>query len=239
MASESLTVSEVGILLALMAEAREVSNPELQAGYGLKLDGASRRKLNDLKLVESEKQGRAFVHLLADGGWARCRDELAAPRPNGGHKVLYALLASLNRYLDRENLALADIFQPASLPGNPASLPGNEAVSVKEATPANGTASGHEPASPTAPTADLEQRIRDAYRQLAGRPGDWVSLTTLRPLLAGTTKADVDAALLMLERQRQVTIAPQENQKALTQEDRAAALMIGGQGNHMLAIEDV
>jgi hypothetical protein len=230
MASESLTVSEVGILLALMAEAREVSNPELQAGYGLRLDGASRRKLNDLKLVESEKQGRAFVHLLADGGWARCREELAAPRPNGGHKVLYALLASLNRYLDREGLALADIFQPQTAPAK---------ASANESVAANVIAPGNDVAPPATPVADIEQRIRDAYRHLAGRPGDWVSLTTLRPLLTGTTKAEVDAGLRHLERSPRVTIAPEENQKALTSADRAAALTIGGQSNHLLAIEDV
>ena len=58
--------------------ARKLSNAELEALIGIRLEGKERRKLNDLKLVESEKPGRRFVHELSDAGWRWCAEELAA-----------------------------------------------------------------------------------------------------------------------------------------------------------------
>ncbi|WP_207386966.1 hypothetical protein [Frankia sp. Cppng1_Ct_nod] len=223
MPSETLTSSEVGILLALMAEATEVSNPELKNAYGLTLDGASRKKLNDLKLVESRRAGRPFLHELTDSGWARCRAELSAPRPKrGGVAVgaLYAVLAGVNRYLEQEGLVPADVFRPA----------GESPPEAESATPAPPAT---DPGGP-----DLEARIRDAYQQLAKHPGSWVSLARLRPLLGDAEQADVDAALRRMDRGPRVSLIPEENQKTLAGRDRAAAVNIGGQDNHLLAIED-
>ena len=65
-------------MFALLAEAREVSNPELAERLGFRLDGKERRVLNDLKLVISEKHGRAYSHQLTDAGWRWCNEELSA-----------------------------------------------------------------------------------------------------------------------------------------------------------------
>lgn len=115
MPAQSLTLKERAVLLALLAEARPLTNTELQESAGLRLDGASRLKLNDLKLVTSVKEGRSFVHEITDDGAAWCADELTAERPErsgAGGGALYAILAGLQRYLQRTGQALADLFQP-------------------------------------------------------------------------------------------------------------------------------
>jgi hypothetical protein len=114
--AQSLTTKERAVLLALLAEARPVTNAELRAAASLGLDGASRRKLNDLKLVTSEKVGRSFVHELTDDGWAWCAKELGAERPERAGSMggaLYAVLAGLQRYLQRTGHLLSELFQPA------------------------------------------------------------------------------------------------------------------------------
>lgn len=89
MLEKKLTSSQTAILLVLMAEAREISNPELKNLYGVTLVNPDLTTLNDLKLVESWKQGRAFAHVLTDSGWAYAaalfREGMEAPgvRPGG------------------------------------------------------------------------------------------------------------------------------------------------------------
>jgi hypothetical protein len=113
--ADALRLSEISVLLALMAEAREVSNVDLAERYGFTLTGESRTRLNDRKLVASRRVGRSYVHELTDAGWVRCHDELSGPCPPragtaGG--ALYALLRGLDRYLGRSQLSLADVFRP-------------------------------------------------------------------------------------------------------------------------------
>ena len=86
------------------------------------------------------------------------------------------------------------------------------------------------------PPACVEERIRAAYDVLATRPGGWVSLTRLRAEL-DAPRADVDAALVALHRTPGVSVIPEENQKTLTAEDRAAAVVIGDRPKHLIAIE--
>jgi hypothetical protein len=245
MSHETLTGSEVAILLALMAEATAVSNPDLKNAYGLTLDGPSRRKLNDLKLVESRRVGRPFIHELTENGWGRCREELSAPCPRrGGAAVgaLYAVLAGLNRYLEQEDLVPADVFRPRhqAPPEAPAAPPETRSPLPDPVSDAP-VPDAPLPDRPTAESSGsgLETRIRAAYRQLAERPGSVVSLARLRPLLGAAAPADVDAVLRRMDRGQGVSIMPEENQKTLTSRDRAAAVTIGGQDNHLLVIEDV
>lgn len=83
----------------------------------------------------------------------------------------------------------------------------------------------------------VEDRIRSGYAELAPRPGAWVSLSALRARLGDVAKADVDAALRALHRTPAVSLIPEENQKALTDADRAAAVEIGDQHKHLISIE--
>ncbi|MCE7001773.1 hypothetical protein LWC34_02800 [Kibdelosporangium philippinense] len=83
---------------------------------------------------------------------------------------------------------------------------------------------------------DLEGLIRDAYERLAARPKAWVRLADLRPLLGNVPRDAVDETLRNMDSDGDVTIIPDADQKNLTVEDRAAALRIGNEDNHQLAI---
>jgi hypothetical protein len=85
--------------------------------------------------------------------------------------------------------------------------------------------------------ATIEDRIRHAYASLTPRPGGWVSLTRLRTELADTPRAEFDAALRTLFRAPGVSLIPEENQKVLTAADRHAAVVIGDENKHLIAIE--
>jgi len=109
---DELSARERAALFALLAAARKLSNSELEAQIGMRLEGRERRKLNDLKLVESEKPGREFVHELSDAGWRWCADELAAGLTGRGtilERSLYLTLGMFERYTTAARLTLADV----------------------------------------------------------------------------------------------------------------------------------
>jgi hypothetical protein len=202
---DRLGIKERAVLLALMAEAKEVSNSDLKQRVGFTLDGAPRRKLNDLKLVYSHKPKRTFAHELTDDGWAWCATELSRERPpraGSAGGALYAVLAGLGRFLKRADLKLSDVFQ-------------SDATLVQQ------------------PEIDIETRIRAAYRKLAKERGEWVSLTKLRPLLGNTSRAEVDTALQRMNRDPRVNLVPDSNQKTLTDQDRESAIRVGGEYKHL------
>lgn len=63
-----LSPRERQVLSALLAAEGPVSNASLAASAGIRLMGAERRRLNDLRLVTSVKRGRGFVHELSPAG---------------------------------------------------------------------------------------------------------------------------------------------------------------------------
>lgn len=216
--TDRLGHKETAAMFTLMVLGREVPNQELEEVVGFTLTGKERRGLNELGYVESDQTGKnnSFVHVLTDSGWAWCEKELAAggpPPPRGQSTLasaLYVLLGGLNEYLERENLRLFQLFRLAEVP------------------PA--------PADEAAPTGNLEDRIRVAYRELVKEPRGWVGLVDLRPKL-GAPAAEVDAVLKELSRLGKVHLVPEDNRKALTAADHEAAIRIGGEDNHLLSIE--
>src|SRR5487761_1561476 len=157
---------ERAVLFALLAAARKLSNRELEAQIGMRLRGKERRKLNDLKLVESEKPGRWFVHELSDAGWRWCAEELAAGaagRPTSLERSLYLLLGMFGRYMTAARLSLADV---ASL-----DLKVRPAGRHKRRDTAEGD-------------GDLGARVAAAYQAVAAGPGEFVRLRELRERLA-------------------------------------------------------
>ncbi|MET0702307.1 MAG: hypothetical protein ABWY93_21855, partial [Mycobacterium sp.] len=60
----------------------------------------------------------------------------------------------------------------------------------------------------------------------------------LRAELPEVTRPELDAALTRMYRTPGVSLIPEENQKTLTAEDRAAAVEIGDQAKHLIAIEN-
>jgi hypothetical protein len=205
--NDRLTNQDVSALLTLMSVAREVSNTELEELTGIRITGDVRRRLNDQGLVRSTREGnKPYLHDLTDKGWVRCRYELTAERPaRPGYfgYAFFAVLKGLDRFLDRENRALADVFHPAF-----------------------------------GDSQDLESRIRLAYRKLAPQAGEWVHLSDLRPLLNGASRDDVDGVLKAMSKSKQATLTPDPDRKSVTAEDRAAAVRIGGDDNHLIAIEE-
>jgi hypothetical protein len=109
---DELSARERAVLFTLLSQARKLSNGELEALIGIRLEGSERRKLNDLKLVESEKPGRSFVHELSDAGWQWCADELAAGpfgRASSLERSHYLLLRVFDRYMNAARLSLAEL----------------------------------------------------------------------------------------------------------------------------------
>lgn len=80
-------------------------------------------------------------------------------------------------------------------------------------------------------------QITATYKQLVNRPNGWVCLTDLRPALTHIDRAELDQALKTMFRSQVANLVPEHNQKALTGEDRAAALRLGGEWKHLLSIE--
>ncbi|WFF08035.1 hypothetical protein O7622_05530 [Micromonospora sp. WMMD1076] len=211
MAGDDLTASESAILVVLMAEAREVLNTELRDRYGLDVRKPQRDKLTRLHYVASRKSGSTYALQLDDKGWVRMQSDLDFTLR--GASALGAALTALQAHLRDRVLArsgcatLAELFALTDV-----------------------RAPAAEPAGP------LEARVVAAYRALADEPGAWVSLRRLRPFFADVPRDDLDEALRRLSRSEGVTIAPESNQKTLTEADVAAALRLGGQENHLLAI---
>lgn len=198
-----LGIKQRAALITLMAEAREVSNNELEDLAGFRLDGEERRVLNDLGLVASvrERNNRPYRHELTDAGWAWCTTELTSatpPRAQSAGGALYALLGGLARFLERSGLRLSEVFEAGELA--------------------------------------IDRRVRAVYAKLAPEPRAWVGLSALRDALNGESRGEVDQALRRLNRAADVNIIPESNQKVLTQDDRDAAVRIGGEDRHLIAI---
>jgi hypothetical protein len=208
MQPNEFSVKERAALFALLAEARQLSNLELEERVGFRLDGKERRRLNSLKLVTSTMPGRAYVHDLTDAGWRWCADELSAGpggRGSSMERALYAILGGLRRYLEQTDQILADIFSET------------QAVSQSAGV-------------------DVESRIRVEYEELAKEPGEFVQLLDLRLKLPNISRPDLDSALDRMYQGQQINLVAQANQETLSDADRESALLIGGSRKHMISI---
>lgn len=199
MSEDRLTLTERCVLLVLMAEAREMTNAELYAVAGVKLEGRYRRRLNDLGLVDSVQLNRSFVHELTDRGAVWCGAELTRERPArsgpaGG--ALYAVLAALRRYLDEAGLSPADLFRP-----------------------------------------DVAGQVESAYTAVSKGGGGPVRLAVLRDRLDGLPRGEFDRGVELLSRRPGVHVRAEADQKTLTDEDRDAAVVLGGTPRHLLTME--
>ncbi|MFW0792173.1 MarR family transcriptional regulator [Gordonia sp. CPCC 205515] len=84
----------------------------------------------------------------------------------------------------------------------------------------------------------IDERIRTAYAALASRPGAWVSVSALRDALSDVDTATLDETLVELQRTPGVSLIPQEDRALLTDDERAAAVIVGTQTCHLFAIEE-
>jgi hypothetical protein len=87
-------------------------------------------------------------------------------------------------------------------------------------------------------TDTLEDLIRRAYGELSSRPQEWVRLAQLRPKLNGADKSEVDEELLEMIKTGLVHLSPDSDRRNLTEADHAAAIRIGKEDKHLVAIEE-
>ncbi|EON33145.1 hypothetical protein GTC6_08999 [Gordonia terrae C-6] len=218
-----LTPIQSAALFVLLAESRELSNPELKE-FGPALDKQARDHLNALGLVDSRIGARrAWFHTLTDRGWAWCAAELVSEPPKRSTaptKAMYSVLAGLARYLDDEDLRLHEVF------GRPRRANHEETV----------TRIASEPVSLT---VDPRDQIAAAYHARAAAAGDFVLVTDLRADLPGISDEIFDTTMVEFQREPGVSLIPQEDQALLTPADRAAAVVVGTQPCHLFAIEEI
>ncbi|MGC4851567.1 hypothetical protein ACLQ3F_30420 [Micromonospora sp. DT15] len=225
-----LTPNQINALVVLMVEARRLTNVELKELAGFTLTGKDNTKLVDLGLVDTDRTHRPFAHELTEQGWRVARQlHTAAPPKAGGSttRSLFVVLSNLHRSLDRLRVSHGDFFKQTGA-----------TATVNEPRPEAPAPTVRATVAPAAPVsaAEVEALVRSAYRDLATAPGAWVGLADVRDRLADTDRAALDAALRAMVGREDVRIIPVANTKSLTARDRAAAVRIGNEDNHALAI---
>jgi DNA-binding PadR family transcriptional regulator len=88
------------------------------------------------------------------------------------------------------------------------------------------------------PEGNLETMIRRVYEELSSKPQEWVRLALLRPKLNGAARDEVDQTLLGMMKTGLVHLAPDSDRRGLTDADHAAAIRIGKEDKHFVAIEE-
>ena len=198
---------ERAALFVLALESRPIPNPELVHDYGIELRPQRRDRLNTAKLVQTTHEGRRYVHEITPTGIDWVERELADVEAPSRSGPEARVMFGVLRKVIA-HLATLNI----------------KLIDILR------------PAGEPAP-ADLESLIRGAYWELATRPQDWVRLAKLRPKLDGADRSEVDDTLFSMTKTGLVHLAPYANRRALTDDDRDAAIRINGEENHVLAIE--
>ncbi|NUT36744.1 MAG: hypothetical protein HOV79_27125 [Hamadaea sp.] len=202
----SLTPTQLQALVVLMAEAREVNNKELKELAGFALTGKDLTKLVQLGLVETVRKPLPFTHSLTDKGWRVVREIHTAPAPRGAGSAVKSLL-----------VLLANVHRSLDrLQVSHAEFFKHHAVRQEQ--------------------PDVESAVRSTYHGLAKKPGAWVDLADLRESLPGVERAELDETLRAMARMDGVRVIPIADVKNLDARDRKAAVSIGGQDSHVIAI---
>ena len=206
--TDRLGHKQTAAMFALLALGREVTNNELKEFAGFTLTGAERTDLNRREYVESNTDKAPHRHKLTEHGREWCLDELAEGRP------------------------------PAPKPRTVLAIPlyavlGEFARYLKQG---NASLTDVFPSGEELTEEEVERRIRGAYAELARSPRAWVGLVDLRPRI-GAPAEQVDAVLKKLSRTGKAHLVPEANRKALTEEAHRAAVRVGGEDNHLIAIE--
>ncbi|MEV0895662.1 hypothetical protein [Actinoplanes sp. NPDC049802] len=195
-------------LVALMVRAERTSNPDLKKRYRVEITKAAREELAGRRLISWEKGARgAIFHELTDLGWARARKEFRSPPPERVSGAWLLHYATL-RHLD--SLLERGDQQIADLYAEP------------------------DPGPP--PAGTVEERIRDAYADLAAKPGDLIRLVLVRDRLPDVERAEQDRVLKEMDGRREIHLDPDPARNELPQEALDAAILIGGEAKHLITI---
>lgn len=173
---------------------------------------ADRKALEKAKLVTKERRGRRDWIEVTDAGWAWANNNLDAPLPlktQSASLILQAWLTRLSAFMQRSGIALAELIAADEKQGEASS---RSAVSI-------------------------EEHIRRAYLEATG--GIWnerVRLSDLRGRLDGVEKNALDRALLKMQQTSNLVLFRLDNQREITNDDREASLLVGGEPRHVLRI---
>jgi hypothetical protein len=223
MPEKELTLVDRCILITLMIKATPLPQTYFTNIAGISIKADHRRRLQSFELIEVTE--KPITLSLTNEGWRRAAEELGAEAPKGAGSpggTLYVVLDFLRRLIDHSGAAPDDLFR--------LQISGGDAIPATAAAPSMvaSIAVSHD--------ADVATLVRRAYKELAAKPGDYVMLFDLRSALDGLSRAEVDAVLIQLNRDRDVHLVPESNQKVLRPEERAAAVSIGNQDKHLIAI---
>jgi hypothetical protein len=194
------------------------------------IDAKDHKGLDDAGLitthkVKGPKGGRANAFTVTDKGWRWAGDHLGDDLP-ANYKILQNWLTQLRANLARNGHTLADFFTEAA--------PGQSANSSAE-EPATPAVTVKKPLSAT----QLRDRIEQAYLSVThGRKSEIAPLSKVRARLIDLDRATVDAGLLrILQGDEKATLHQISDPKALSREDREAAIKSGGEPYHVLWIQ--
>jgi hypothetical protein len=207
-----LTPIDYAYLIILKIEGYEITNSELSKKYDVRLISPDYEKLNALGYVVSQTDRRPYKHVLTKEGEKFLDGPLVVVRSEPEAKAE----AKAGKRAAKEKplwAALAALHNDHLSPTDPAVEKGAD-------TPKQG----------------LGDRIRAAYATLADGPGDWVNLSKVRPLLGDVPKVDLDKAFRQLLDAPDVRIEPEPNRHRIDRAEREAAVRIGGEDRHKLAI---
>jgi hypothetical protein len=210
-----LTQRERLFLLALMVHEppTDITNNDLKSSYGLDMKPDERTRLSGagyLAAIRSRTPGRPYLYELTALGRERAVEELsgsAEPKSVINLRVLYALLNAVHQFLDRNHLPAGAIFAADKLGNGPVELD-NEVI----------------------------EAVTKEYRNLAEEPASWVPLRSLREALPTVERGELDDALRLLYSRRLIRLTSEANRRAISEADEAAALSIGGDNVHWMAI---
>jgi len=220
MASE-LASAEYAFLILLKAAGRELSNTEMDKLYRVRLISPAYEKLNAVGYVASDTTRRPYRHAITKDGLKALSDPLSIDGDD--------VDPTEKRSLREKQLWAALVAQHNQSVGAPAPRNGSEPAVAAKPEKAEKAEKPEKPAG-------LDGRIRAAYTELAGAPGDWVDLTRLRPLLADVAKAELDRALVRMLNDPDVRLDEEPFGHRVGAEERRAAVRVGGEDRHKLAI---
>lgn len=211
MPENDLTTVQRFVLLTLMGRASSL--PNTVVSNSLKAD-----KRNDLVKRELiEVAGKPMRLELTQKGHDRALRELTELQPErtgAAGFALYTYLDFVHRLIEATGIEPRALFQLRDL--------GRLAPAVA--------------AAQVADAEDVEDRVRKVYAELVTRAGGHVMLADVRDALPGVPRSELDATLARMNRSADVHITPESNQKALTDRERAGAVLIGNQERHLIAI---
>jgi hypothetical protein len=139
--------------------------------------------------------------------------------------------------IDRSARRAMDDLEAMRLRDRDSLKPANARAAFAASTPSAPAVDSSQNVPPAPAAASVDDRVQAAVTDaLGGQSGGLLSLAKLRDQLADVPRADVDAALLRLDRARAIQLEPDPHRLALTDRAKAAAIPLGGEDMHLVTL---